>query len=181
MCHDFIKTKSPDWTAEFVQKHYSHSTLLLMMMYFEVVCMNCPLAITLLLLITPVADIQNFCNYLINKLECLIPHNQSCYLMGNYNIDLLKHSTHNPTSEFLDLMFSNSFIPLINKLTRITSTAATLTDNIFANKYDNEQKYLTGILTTDISAHYIPYIIMSKQTQRRRLPTNMIDQWLKLR
>ena len=61
---------------------------------------------------TPDADIQNFCDYLINIIESLNPLNQSRYLMGDYNINLLKHSTHNPTSEFLDLMFSNSFIPL---------------------------------------------------------------------
>ena len=64
-------------------------------------------------------------------LETLKPQNQSCYLMGDYNIDLLKHSTHNPTSEFLDLIFSNSFIPLINKPTRITHQTAIIMDNIF--------------------------------------------------
>ena len=102
---------------------------------------------------TPDADIRNFCDYLINILESLNPLTQSCYLMGDYNIDLLKHSTHNPTSEFLDLMFSNSFIPLINKPTRITLKPATLIDNIFANKYENEHRYMTGILTSDISDH----------------------------
>ena len=58
--------------------------------------------------------------------------------MGDYNIDILKPSTHNPTSEFIDLMFSNSFIPLINKPTRVTHKTATLVDNIFTNIYKNE-------------------------------------------
>ena len=74
--------------------------------------------------------------------------------MGDYNIDLMKHTSHNPTSEFIDLMFSNSFIPLINKPTRVTSKTATLIDNIFINEYKNENKYMTGILATDISDHY---------------------------
>ena len=74
--------------------------------------------------------------------------------MGDYNIDLLKHSTHNPTLEFLDLMFSNSFIPLINTPTHITHDTAMIIDTIFTNKYENENKYMTGILTTDISDHY---------------------------
>ena len=74
--------------------------------------------------------------------------------MGDYNIDLLKHSAHNPTSEFLDLMFSNSFIPLIYKPTRVTLKTATIIDNIFTNAYENENKYMTGILTIDISGHY---------------------------
>ena len=85
--------------------------------------------------------------------------------MGDYNIDLLKHSTHNPTSEFLDLMFSNSFIPLMNKPTLVTHKTATLIDNIFTNIYIyiNENKYLTGIISTDISDHYIIFHIAPLQ------------------
>ena len=103
---------------------------------------------------TPDADVRNFCDYLINILEKLKPQNQPCYLMGDYNIDLMKHTSHNTISEFLDLMFSNSFIPVINKPTRVTSKTATIIDNIFTNEYKNENKYMTGILTTDISDHY---------------------------
>ena len=119
---------------------------------------------------TPDADVRNFCDYLVNILESLKPHNQSCYIMGDYNIDLLKHSTHNPTSEFLDLMFSNSFIPLINKPTRVTQKTATLIDNIFTNIYiyKNENKYLTGILTTDISDHYIIFHIAPLQFRQQK-------------
>ena len=36
---------------------------------------------------TPDADVRNFCEYLINILESMKPHNQSCYIMGDYNID----------------------------------------------------------------------------------------------
>ena len=112
---------------------------------------------------TPDADVRNFCDYLINILEKLKPQNQPCYLMGYYNIDLMKHTSHNPTSEFLDLMFSNSFIPLINKPTRVTSKTATIIDNIFTNEYKNENKYMTGILTTDISDHYPIFHIIQCQ------------------
>ena len=117
---------------------------------------------------TPDADVRNFCDYLVNILESLKPHNQSCYLIGDYNIDLLKHSTHNPTSEFLDLMFSNSFIPPINKPTRVTHKTATLIDNIFTNIYKHENKYLTGILTTDISDHYIIFHIAPSQFSQQK-------------
>ena len=117
---------------------------------------------------TPDADVRNFCDYLVNILESLKPHNQSCYLIGDYNIDLLKHSTHNPTSEFLDLMFSYSLIPLINKPTRVTHKTATLIDNIFTNIYKHENKYLTGILTTDISDHYIIFHIAPSQFSQQK-------------
>ena len=51
-------------------------------------------------------------------------------------------------------MFSNSFIHLINKPIRVIPKTATLKDNIFTKEYKNENKYLTGIFTTDISDHY---------------------------
>ena len=52
---------------------------------------------------TPDSDVRIFCDHLMNILEKLKLRNQPCYLMGDYHIDLLKHATHNPTSEFLDL------------------------------------------------------------------------------
>ena len=41
---------------------------------------------------------ETFCDFLINILDTLKPNKQTCYLMGDYNIDLLENSTHNPTS-----------------------------------------------------------------------------------
>ena len=84
-------------------------------------------------------------------------------------INLHWHATHNPTSEFLDLMFSISFIPLVNKPTRITSNSATLIDNIFTNEYKRQNKYMTGILITDISDDYPIFHIVQcqKKTQAK--------------
>ena len=48
-------------------------------------------------------------------------------------------------------MFSSSFYPLISRPTRITSTSATLIDNIFVNSF--EDNFATGLLLTDISDH----------------------------
>ena len=58
---------------------------------------------------------------------------KSCYLLGDFNFDLLKYQQHSSTSKFLDCMFSHSFLPLISQPTRITSHTATLIDNIFTN------------------------------------------------
>ena len=76
---------------------------------------------------TPGADVRNFCDYSVDI------HTQPCYLTGDSH--MLKQSAQNPTSEFLDLMFSDSFIPLMNKPTRTTLKAETIFDNIFDNKY----------------------------------------------
>lgn len=48
-------------------------------------------------------------------------------------------------------MFSNSHLPLINKPTRITSSSATLIDNIIRNSYD--LKVQQGILFDDSTDH----------------------------
>ena len=77
--------------------------------------------------------------------------NKHVYIMGDFNIDLLKHNVHNPTSHFVDCLFSNSFVPLIQKPTRITDSSATLTDNIFTNCCDLSIK--SGTLFSDISDH----------------------------
>ena len=46
-----------------------------------------------------------------------------CYIMGDYNIDLLKHDLHPPTEKFLEAMYSKSLSPMILKLSRETATA----------------------------------------------------------
>ena len=77
--------------------------------------------------------------------------NKYIYLMGDFNLNLMNHESHQQTSEFLDIMYSNMLLPLITRPTRITSYTATLIDNIFTNHVEN---YLfSGLLFTDISDH----------------------------
>ena len=53
---------------------------------------------------------------------------RNCYIMGDYNLDLLKHEIHHPTENFLDIMYTNYLVPLINRPTRITRQSSTLID-----------------------------------------------------
>ena len=46
------------------------------------------------------------------------------------NADLLKHDHDNEVADFLDAMYSKLLLPNISSPTRITSTSATLIDNI---------------------------------------------------
>ena len=66
-------------------------------------------------------------------LQILSKENKNYYLLGDFNIDLLKDETHRPTSEFLDLIYSYYLVPTILKPTRITETSATIIDNIMTN------------------------------------------------
>ena len=43
----------------------------------------------------------------LNDILSQISH-MPCYIIGDYNIDLLKHDSHLQTEQFLDVMHSNS-------------------------------------------------------------------------
>ena len=79
-----------------------------------------------------------------------------CYLLGDYNINLLNYDQHVPTGEFVDMLSSNGFLPLITRPTRVTPTSATLTciDNIFTNNIADVSHCMQGLLVTDVSDHY---------------------------
>ena len=86
-----------------------------------------------------------------NVLDIIKKENKICYFLGDYNLDLFNAEKHIKTGEFVDLMFSHHFIPLINKPTRVREKSATLIDNIFTN---NVMSSTQGILFTDISDHF---------------------------
>ena len=54
---------------------------------------------------------------------------------------------------FLNCMYSNSLFPVITKPTRVTSSSATLIENLFTNAIANAQSF-TGILYADVSDHF---------------------------
>ena len=102
----------------------------------------------------PNTNMTDFNTNIAGTLEQLRMGNQLVYLMGDYNIDLLNSERHDLTGEFVDIMYSNEFLPLISRPTRISSTSATLIDNIFTNNHDDLNSSLNGILVTDISDHF---------------------------
>ena len=102
----------------------------------------------------PNTSSTDFLEVLADTMHKLKRENKLCYLMGDYNLDLLKNETHLPTSKFLDLMYSCSFLPLIHKPTRVTNQTATLIDNIFTNDMQLNDSILNGILLTNISDHF---------------------------
>ena len=69
-----------------------------------------------------------------NILSRISKDKKQCYVMGDFNLDLLQYNHHTPTQEFIDTLFSHAFIPLISNPMRLTSYSATLIDNIFTNK-----------------------------------------------
>ena len=83
--------------------------------------------------------------------------------MGDFNLDLLKMGENHLIKDFINLMFSSMFYPLISKPTRITNSSATLIGNIFVNNFD--EFYKCGILLTDLSDH-LPVSQITSSLQR---------------
>ena len=76
-----------------------------------------------------------FEEHLSDVLELINRENKKCFLMGDFNIDLLKYNINDNANNFINQMYASSFYPLITKPTRITKTSATLIDNIFVNRF----------------------------------------------
>ena len=60
-------------------------------------------------------------------------HNETCILIGDFNVDTIEESLDSELSSFVDNLQSEFFIPLINIPTRITSSTASCIDHIYTN------------------------------------------------
>ena len=81
----------------------------------------------------PNTDIEIFNEHLNQIMYTIKQERKLAYIMGDYNINLLNHEAHAPTAAFLNMIYSNGFIPLITRPTRSTTRTKTLIDNILTN------------------------------------------------
>ena len=109
----------------------------------------------------PNTNLELFIEHMSLILNKVKSENKPCYLLGDFNVNLINAESHHGTKEFLDLMYSNSFYPLIHQATRLTSYSSTLIDNVFCNILSS--KHLSGILYTDISDH-LPIFTINKSS-----------------
>lgn len=106
-----------------------------------------------------VSNMKDFNDTMTKLLNTLSKSKKEIYLMGDFNIDLLHYKSHKLTAEFVDLMLSSSFFPLINRPTRVTEESATIIDNIFTNSPALDS-HKSGILPTDVSDHFSIFTII---------------------
>ena len=98
--------------------------------------------------------------------------NKICYLMGDFNLNLLNHQIHDATGQFLDGLYSCMFSSLITLPSRITSHSATLIDNIFTNYLDHHYR-TAGLFLADISDHLPIFSICSDDISSLRPKENI--------
>ena len=70
----------------------------------------------------------------------------------DHNLDLLKCDLHGATFKFMDMLYDQKLVPTITKPTRITTSSATLIDNIIIN-LELAVNTTSGILEENISDH----------------------------
>ena len=107
----------------------------------------------------PNMDLDEFNdNYLNTLLDKISKENKSVFLLGDFNVDLLKYDKHAPTNEFLDSLSSHMFLPHIVQPTRISTTSKTLIDNISSNIHTPSS--ISGNLTSSVSDHLPQFLIV---------------------
>ena len=106
----------------------------------------------------PAGNIKVFENCLNNLLSTKKHNNKTVYLTGDFNLNLLDYKTNAKVKSYLDIVFSHSFMPLINKPTRISKNNATIIDHLLTNSFIN-CNHKTGVVKTDISDHFPVFLI----------------------
>ena len=118
----------------------------------------------------PRADLEIFSAHLYETMDKINLEHKPTIIMGDFNIDLLKYGSHRKTNEFVDNVFSQGFMPLIHKPTRITPSSATLIDHIYSNDFVNENNKQSGVILTDVADHLgIFYLVRKKSVNNTNL------------
>ena len=73
--------------------------------------------------------------------------------MGDYNINFLNYESHDLIANFVDMIYSYYYVPLINRPTRVTQHSAILIHNVLSNNHNALLNSYQGILLTDVSDH----------------------------
>ena len=67
----------------------------------------------------PSTNITTFTEHVMNIIDYLKVENKQCYILGDFNINLTNYGSHTKTQDYIYAIFQHSFIPLLNKPTRI--------------------------------------------------------------
>lgn len=106
----------------------------------------------------PGNDIKTFNYKFESALSKIKNGKKTCYIAGDFNINLLNHTSHTETGNFLNIMLGNKYYPLISRPTRFSKSGSTLIDNIFSNCM--QESNVAGILVSDVSDHLPVFSIL---------------------
>ena len=108
---------------------------------------------------------DNFLNLLIS--DC----HKHIFLAGDYNINLLRSDSHVETDVFVNNLRCHSFVPTIDKPTRVGEYSSTLIDNIFINVHCFN--YKSAIIYNDLSDHFPIILSINLNVKLLTLPNKI--------
>lgn len=125
----------------------------------------------------PNGNHEYFLGALQNTLNIIQRQRKKCYILGDFNIDMLPTSVNAMMTDFLDVMHAHTFIALIDCVTRVDGHSSTLLDQIFTN--DLSASHESAVIVADISDHYpvlcVSDIICNKRAATRFCTRNFSD------
>ena len=113
-------------------------------------------------------------DYFDPVMEKILAEDKKVFLMGDFNIDLLRVDIDTPTTIFFDTITSNLLIPRRILSTRITTTTKTLIDNIYSN-CTNFNDGISGDMTLVISDHLAQLLIIQEVTDKTSVINNIYE------
>ena len=121
----------------------------------------------------PSGNVNDFLEYLTETLSTA-GHKKyrGVYILGDFNLDLLKHNDNNYIGDFINLMFSFSLFPFTTKPTRVSDTTASIIDHIWSDQV--ECNLNNFIIHTDITDHF-PIASQFKLPTRNKNSTKLIQ------
>ena len=81
----------------------------------------------------PIVDFNS--KYLTPLLEKLNREDKFCFLMGDFNINLMKSNSESDNLQFYNSLCSCFFTPRVLQPTRVTDKSTTLIDNFFFQQF----------------------------------------------
>ena len=88
--------------------------------------------------------------------------NKHIVLLGDFNIDLIKHDRDINSQNVIDMTTNYGFVQIISRPTRITDHSATLIDHIYTNKIN--KVISSSVVTHDLSDHLSTLVTISLDT-----------------
>ena len=93
---------------------------------------------------------EEFLNCNFHKIK---KSNKKLHIAGDFSLNVLDRDNCKKVQNFLNLLYQNNMIPIINKPTRVTKTIATAIDHITTNCFANTN-FKTAIYKSDNSDHF---------------------------
>lgn len=106
----------------------------------------------------PDTNLESYNVYLQETLSNSAVYNKQVLIPSDFIINLLNYNSHTLTTNFVNCLFCNHFLPHIIHPCKVSDYSSTLIDNIFANIFDNET--VSGNILTHITDHVPQFLIV---------------------